>query len=98
MVEPTGVPARIEINIPNVAQITENIAAQMVTLLKLLNIRIADTAGKITSAEINNEPTKFIARTIITAIIIASKKLYDVVFVPVALAKSSSKVMANILL
>ena len=52
MVEPTGVPAKIEVNSPISAQTTDTIAAQIVTLLKLLKTRIADSAGKITSAEI----------------------------------------------
>ena len=54
MVEPTGVPARIEISIPKNAQTTEITAEQIVTDLKLLNILIADRAGKMISAEINN--------------------------------------------
>ena len=45
------------------------------TLRKLLNIRIADSAGKITSAEISSEPTRFIARTMITATTIAISRL-----------------------
>ena len=59
---------------------------------------IADKAGKITRAEISSDPTRFIASTIITAIITAIKRLYLLVLVPVADAKFSSKVTANILL
>ena len=59
---------------------------------------IADSAGKITSAEISREPTKFIASTIITAVITAISRLYVPVLTPVARAKPSSKVTANILL
>lgn len=98
MVEPTGVPARTDTNMPRIAQTTENIAEQIVTALKFLNTRIAESAGKITSAEIRSEPTKFIARTIIIAIIIANKRLYALALIPVAAAKLSSKVTANILL
>ena len=58
MVEPTGVPARMDARIPSSAQKTERTAAQTVTLRKLLNIRMADSAGKITSAEISRETHK----------------------------------------
>ena len=75
MVGPTGVPASIEINIPRTAQNTEIIALLIVTALKFLNILIEDRAGKIISAEIRSEPTRFIARTITTAIITAINKL-----------------------
>ena len=75
IVEPTGVPTRIEIIIPSNEQTTPNIAEQIVTDLKLLKTLIADRAGKITSAEMRSEPTRFIARTIITAIITAIIRL-----------------------
>ena len=75
MVEPTGVPARIAVTSPIAAQTTDMIAAQIVTDLKLLNTRIADSAGKITSAEIRREPTRFIASTIMTAMMTASSRL-----------------------
>ena len=96
MVEPTGVDPRMDISIPIKVQHTEIIAEHMTTPLKLLITLIADNAGKITSAEINNEPTKFIASTIITAVITAISKLYTPVFIPVALAKLSSNIIANI--
>lgn len=75
MVEPTGVPAKMDIRIPLNAQTTDKTAEQMVTALKFLNTRIAERAGKITSAEINSEPTRFIARTIMTATITAIRRL-----------------------
>ena len=96
IVEPTGVPARIEINIPSSAQKTERKAEQIVTERKLLKTRIAEMAGKIISAEINNEPTRFIASTMITAVIIAMSRLYFSVSMPVALAKLSSNVTPKI--
>lgn len=98
IVEPTGVPAIMDINNPHDEHITDNTAEKTVTDLKVLKIRIAESAGKITRAEIKSEPTKFIARTIITAIITAIKRLYALEFVPLAFAKASSKVTANILL
>ena len=71
IVGPMGVPASIAMSIPVTAQTTEITAEHITTNRKLLKIRIADNAGKIISAEISREPTKFIAKTIITAIIIA---------------------------
>ncbi len=75
MVEPTGVSETIDINIPSAAQKTEIITEQTVTERKLLKTRIADRAGNITRAEIRSAPTRFIARTMITAITTASIKL-----------------------
>ena len=74
IVEPTGVPRRMDRMIPKKAQHTEMTAEQIVTDLKLLNILIAESAGNITSADTRSEPTRFIARTIITAMIVAIRK------------------------
>ena len=98
IVEPTGVPLRMEISIPITAQDTDNRAEQMVTLLKLRHTRMADIGGKIIRAEISSEPTRFIARTIITAITTAIRRLYSFTFTPAERAKSSSKVTAKSLL
>ncbi len=98
IVEPTGVPAKIEITIPVKAHITEIITEHRVTLRKFLKTRIADKAGKTIRAEINNEPARFIARTITTADITAISKLYKSVLTPETLAKFSSNVTAKILL
>ena len=98
MVEPTGVPANMDTNMPKVEQIMENITEQIITDLKLLNIRIADRAGNIIRAEVRSEPTKFIARTITSAVTMAIIILYCPALIPVAVAKLSSKVTANILL
>ena len=57
---------------PAVALKTDNTAALIVTERKDLNNLIADNAGKITSAEIRSEPTRFIASTMITAITTAT--------------------------
>ena len=75
IVEPTGVPARIEIKSPVTEQKILIIAEHTVTPLKLLKTRIAERAGKITRAEIKSEPTRFIASTIIIAMIIAMTRL-----------------------
>ena len=98
MVAPIGVDARIEIIIPVSAHTTEKIAAQIDTPLKLLNILIAETAGKTIKAEVKSEPTRFIASTITVAITVAKIKLYIFTLVPVDFKKPSSKVMQNILL
>ena len=75
IVEPTGVPARMEVMIPVKAQITEDTAEKTVTLLNVLKILIALRAGKITRAEIKSEPTRFIARTMMSAIMTARIRL-----------------------
>lgn len=75
IVEPTGVPAQIDIIIPEKAQTTDTITEQIVTERKVLNTLIDESAGKITNAEINNAPTSFIPKTIITAITTAIIRL-----------------------
>ena len=72
---PTGGPAKTAIKSPSVEQTTEITADEIVTALKLLKSRIDDRAGKITRAEIKSEPTRFMARTIIIAMIIAITRL-----------------------
>ena len=69
----------------------------MVTPWKLLNIRMAESAGKMMSADASRDPTRFIASTMITAVTAAIRRLYAEVRRPVALAKVSSKVTAKIL-
>ena len=98
MVEPTGVPANMETRMPTSAHITDNAAEHIVTLLKLLNNLMEESAGKITNADISKDPTRFIAKTMITAIMIAIIRLYASALVPADLEKSSSKVTAKILL
>ena len=82
---------------PVTAQRTEIIDALIITDKKLLKSLIAERAGKIINAEISNAPTRFIARTITIAVMTAISMLYAFVFVPVAEAKPSSNVTANIL-
>ena len=72
MVAPTGVEARIEMKIPKVAHTTEITAEQRITLLKLRNTLMADSAGNIIRAEVSSAPTRFIASTIITAVTTAT--------------------------
>jgi phage-related minor tail protein len=96
MVEPTGVSARIEMRMPDAAQRMAMRTEQIVTLLKVLKRRIADRAGKMTRAEIRSVPTKLMAKTIMTAIVTARIRLYVLALMPVAVAKSSSKVTEKI--
>ena len=98
IVDPTGVPARIDTMIPISAQQTERTAEQIVTDRKLRKSRIADSAGKITNAEIRSDPTRFMASTMITAMTTAISRLYASTRIPDAFAKLSSNVTAKILL
>ena len=75
IVGPTGVEKIIAKRIPMIAQITEITVEVITTLLNVRAIRIAESAGKITSADRRSEPTRFIARTMITAVITAIKRL-----------------------
>ena len=75
MVEPTGVPLTTAISMPVSAQATDSAAVQTVTLRKLLNTRMAESAGKMISAEISSEPTRFIASTMMTAMTTAISRL-----------------------
>lgn len=63
IVAPTGVPQSSDIINPLPAHTTEITAEQIITLLKLLKIRIAVIDGKIISAEISRDPTRLIAET-----------------------------------
>lgn len=82
--------------IPAAAHMIENITENIITDLKLLYKHIADNAGNMISAEISSDPTRFMARTIVIAVTIASKVLYSSVFTPEALENGSSNVIANI--
>lgn len=95
IVGPTGVPAIIDAKMPTAVQETDKIAEHIVTDLNDLKMRMALNAGKIIKAEISNEPTRFIAKTMMTAVTTAINKLYKFVLTPVALANDSSNVTAN---
>ena len=75
MVEPTGVPCKMETKNPISAHVTEMIAEKIATALKLFSMLIAERAGKIIRADMSSEPTRFIASTIITAVIVAISRL-----------------------
>ena len=84
-------------NIPKTAHITAIAAELIITDKKVLNILIAERAGKIINAEMRSAPTRFIASTITIAVTTAIRMLYALVLVPVADAKFSSNVTVNIL-
>ena len=75
MVGPTGVENIIAERMPTRAQETETTVESITTSLKVLATRIDASAGKITSADISNEPTRFIASTMMTAVMTAISKL-----------------------
>ena len=54
MVEPTGVPCKMETKNPISAHVTEMIAEKIVTALKLFSMLIAERAGKIIKADISS--------------------------------------------
>ena len=68
MVGPMGRSKRSADKNPARAQTADRAQERSTTPRKLLISRIAERAGKITSAEISREPTSFIAITIITAV------------------------------
>ena len=70
----------------------------MVTLRKLLQSRIAVSAGKMMRLEISIVPIILIPTTIVSAVRSAMSILYAFVFTPDAFAKSLSNVTAKILL
>lgn len=66
------------------------------TILNLLNNLIAVIAGNIIKLDISKVPIILIPITMVSAVSIASKVLYTSIFIPVAFAKLSSKVIENI--
>lgn len=82
---------------PIVKFTTANIAEQIVTDKKLLNILIEVNAGKIIKLEINIAPIILIPITTATAVKTDISVLYIPTFTPVAFEKFSSKVTAKTL-
>ena len=95
IVDPTGVPARIDILIPKKAPSTDKMALTMVTILKFLNTLIADKAGKMINADTKRLPTRFMEITMMVATTIENPMLNALTLVPLLFAKSSSKVTAK---
>ena len=97
-VAPVGESSINEENIPIMNAITETIAEVITTAPKLLHTRRAERAGKIIRLDISIAPIIRIPITLVTAVKTAIRELKRVVFVPVAFANESSKVIAKILL
>ena len=76
MVAPTGVPHMIDPVMPSTAQTTDSAAEHMVTRRKSSQILMADKAGNMTRADTSRDPTRFMARTMMTAMITAIIRLY----------------------
>lgn len=72
IVEPTGVEYRIAHRIPTSEQTTDNIVAATTTPLKFLHNCIAVMDGKIIKADTNSDPTRFMASTMMIAVMIAT--------------------------
>ena len=81
---------------PEILQNTAITAEHITTVLKRLQIRIEVIAGKMIRLDISREPIIFMPTVIVSAVRKAIIILYIPAFVPVAFAKLSSKVTANI--
>ena len=67
----------------------------MMVVLKPRATWSAETAGRISSAEISMMPTTFMASTTVRAVRSTSTALMSSALIPDVSARSSSKVMAN---
>ena len=92
---PTGVDSVQEAMSPAQKQHTDVTPAQTTTPRKLLNSRMAVSAGKITREEISMAPIIRIPTTMVRAVRMASRVLYQSTRSPVAREKLSSKVTAK---
>ena len=77
MLAPAGAEKANETPIPITKHTTERMAAQMVTFLKLLKIRIAEREGNTTKLEIIIAPISRIPTTIVSAVKMAMRALYE---------------------
>ena len=83
--------------IPITKQRTAKAPEQITTDLKLRHRRMELSAGNTIRLDMSSAPIILMPSTTVTAVSTAMMQLYSSAFVPVALAKSSSKVTANIL-
>ena len=74
-VGPTGVPASILVTPPNTEQKREMPTELIITVKKDLNTLMEESAGKMMRAEISRAPTIFMAMTITTPVVMASRVL-----------------------
>ena len=98
MLAPAGMLAVYESTSPTRNEESETEAAEKTTPRKLLKKRIEVTAGNIISPEMSSAPISLMPTAIVTPVSTAITMLQRSASTPVALAKSSSKVTAKILL
>ena len=91
-VAPTGVESRYDPVSPRQKHMTESPAAKHTTERKLLNTRIADSAGKMMRLESSIAPIMRIPSTTVSAVRTDRIVLYVPTRTPVARAKDSSNV------
>lgn len=84
--------------IPSTTAIIDMITAIKMVLLNDFDIFNADIVGKIIKDDIKSDPNILIPNTIITDVSTNNILLYKLTLIPVALANSSSNVIANNLL
>ena len=93
---PEGSSKAYDAAMPSTKHTTDIIAEHTTTDLKLRQRRMLVSAGKMMRLDINSAPIMRIPSTTVTAVRTAIIVLYRSALVPVALAKVSSKVTANI--
>ena len=96
IVAPVGSSKRYDATSPVKKQNIEIITDIIITCLNLCVTRIADNAGKIIRLEIRSVPIILMPITMVTAVSTYNIVLYISTFRPVARAKFSSNVIANI--
>jgi hypothetical protein len=97
MLAPVGADQIKDVTKPIKKQTIDSTADDIVTLRKLLNTRIDVNTGKIIKLEIIIAPISRIPITIVKAVSTAIMRLYLPEEIPLAVAKGSSNVSANIL-
>ena len=98
IVAPVGKERLYEKYSPKINETTDTTAEATVTFLKELQRLIAVRGGKIIREDTSNAPIILIPITTVMAVSTARIVLKTETFTPVAFAKSSSKVIAKILL
>ena len=97
-VAPVGESKAKDIRSPKIKDTAEVTAERTITAPKLLQTLREERAGKMIRLEISIAPIIRIPKTMVIAVKIAINELKRFVFVPVAFANDSSKVIAKILL
>ena len=95
IVAPVGEVIKYDTVSPRIKLITEIVTAKSATCLNDLKRRIAIRVGKTIKLDIKSAPKSLIPSTITSEQIIARIVSYRLVLMPIALAKSLSKVIAK---